>query len=186
MDLAGIKAVILVAGLAIAIAFGASIAAKNERFYRDDPSPIASVDHDLRPRLWALGLEHWKEAPLLGHGFGRGILASAFLPETPAGVDHPPVRHAHNAFLNIALQLGIVGVAAFAAVLFVLARHYAALLGRPEAAMLGVVGLALLAGFVTKNLTDDFLHRHNAQVFWALNGMLVGFSSRPRSQPSAA
>jgi hypothetical protein len=27
---------------------------------------------------------------------------------------------------------------------------------------------------VVKNLTDDFMHRHNALVFWALNGMLLG------------
>jgi len=43
-----------------------------------------------------------------------------------------------------------------------------------------VIGLALIAGFLAKNLTDDFLHRHNAQVFWALNGLLVGLGRRVR------
>jgi len=52
----------------------------------------------------------------------------------------------------------------------------------PAASALGVIGLALLACFVTKNLTDDFLHRHNAQVFWALNGMLLGLSARARAR----
>ena len=177
----GLRSVMLAGAVAIAIAFGASIAAKNERFYRDDPSPTASVDQDLRPRLWSVGLERWKEAPLLGHGYGREILADAFLPETPQGVAHPPVRHAHNAFLNIALQLGGVGLAAFVAVLFLLCRQYGSLLARADTAIFGVIGLALLAGFVTKNLTDDFMHRHNAQVFWALNGMLLGFSARVRA-----
>ena len=171
----------LAGAVAIAIAFGASIAAKNERFYRNDPSPMASVDQDLRPRLWSLGLEQWKQAPLLGHGYGREILADTFLPQTPQGVAHPPVRHAHNAFLNIALQLGAIGLVAFAAVLLLLGRQYVSLLARPQSAVLGVIGLALLAGFVTKNLTDDFMHRHNAQVFWALNGMLLGFSARGRA-----
>jgi len=179
--LAGLRGVMLASGAAICIAFGASIAAKNERFYSHDPSPMASVDQDLRPRLWSLGLERWKEAPFLGHGFGREILADAFLPETPKGVAHPPLQHAHNAFLNIALQLGGVGLAAFAAVLLLLCRQYGSLLKRPDTAVLGVIGLALLAGFVTKNLTDDFMHRHNAQVFWALNGMLLGFSARVRA-----
>jgi hypothetical protein len=35
---------------------------------------------------------------------------------------------------------------------------------------------------VVKNLTDDFFYRHNALVFWALNGMLVGFG-RSRATP---
>ena len=29
-----------------------------------------------------------------------------------------------------------------------------------------------------KNLTDDFFVRHNALVFWALNGMLLGLGQR--------
>src|SRR5258706_6677969 len=71
----GLHRVLAVGGIAIAIAFVASIAAKNERFYRDDSSPTASVEHDLRPRLWSMGMEAWKGAPWLGHGFGREIVA---------------------------------------------------------------------------------------------------------------
>ena len=178
--LPGLRRVIAITGIAIVVAFVASIAAKSERFYHGDPRFAASVEHDIRPRLWTVGLERWKDAPWLGHGFGREILGSAFLPETPSGGDHPEVRHAHNAFLNIALQLGIIGLVVFVAVLAALAREYVALLAQPAAAVLGLIGLALLAGFVTKNLTDDFLHRHNAQVFWALNGMLLGFAARMR------
>jgi hypothetical protein len=47
------------------------------------------------------------------------------------------------------------------------------------------MGLCVLAGFVVKNLTDDFMHRHNALVFWALNGMLLGLA-RARSRPPPA
>ena len=43
-------------------------------------------------------------------------------------------------------------------------------------APLGMMGLALIAGFVVKNLTDDFLHRHNGLVFWALNALLLGLA----------
>jgi O-antigen ligase len=177
----GLRAVIIAGSVALAIAFAAAIAAKNDRYYRTDPSPTASVDQDLRPRLWSLGVEKLKEAPWVGHGFGREILARTFLPETPRGVEHPPLLHGHNAFLDIALQLGLVGLAAFVAVLAMLVRQYSQLLARPDVSVLGVIGLALLAGFVTKNLTDDFMHRHNAQVFWALNGMLLGFAARRRT-----
>jgi O-antigen ligase len=176
----GMRSVIVIAAIAISVAFVASIAAKNERFYREDPSMVASVERDLRPRLWTIAWEQWKEAPWLGHGFGREILAGAFLPETPKNVRHPPVIHGHNMFLNIALQLGLVGLAVFVALLVAMAREYLAMLSTPSLAALGVMGLALLAGFATKNLTDDFLHRHNAQLFWALNGMLLGFAARER------
>jgi O-antigen ligase len=177
-----LQRVLALAGIAIAIAFLASVAAKNERFYRHDPSPIASVERDLRPRLWAVAAEEWRKAPLLGHGLGREILASAFLPHTPANAEHPPVTHGHNTLLNVALQLGAVGVFAFVTLLGVFAWRYARLLGAPATAALGVIGLALIAGFLVKNTTDDFFHRHNAHLFWALNGMLLGFGERARDR----
>jgi len=61
------------------------------------------------------------------------------------------------------------------------------MLREPALAPLGMLGLALLAGFVVKNLTDDFLHRHNALVFWSLNAMLLGFArARPPTGGTAA
>jgi hypothetical protein len=44
--------------------------------------------------------------------------------------------------------------------------------------VLGAIGLALVAAFLVKNLTDDFFNRHNALVFWALNGLLIGLGRR--------
>jgi hypothetical protein len=38
-----------------------------------------------------------------------------------------------------------------------------------------------------KNLTDDFLHRHNALVFWAFNAMLLGLAcTRPAAREKTA
>jgi O-antigen ligase len=173
---------VLVGGaLALALAFTASIAVKSERFYPDEAGIGTSLEHDLRPHLWSVAREEIRKAPWIGHGFGREILSNVFLPHTPKSLDHPPVMHAHNTFLNIALQLGIIGVAIFLGMLFLFAREYVAMLGQASVAPLGVMGLALLAGFVTKNFTDDFFHRHNAHVFWALNGMLLGFAQRLRA-----
>jgi O-antigen ligase len=134
----------------------------------------------LRPRIWAVALERLRAAPWLGHGFGREIQAEAFIPAAPRGVAHPEVRHAHNVFLDVAIQLGIVGLAAFIALLGALALEYRRYLRDPAVAPLGIMGLALLAGFVVKNLTDDFFYRHNAVVFWAINGMLLGLARARR------
>jgi len=168
----------LVAIIAVGVAFAASVAERNERNLLHDTGVPPGLEHDLRPRIWAVAWEKYLEAPWIGHGFGREVLAPAFLPLTPAGVHHPALRHGHNTFIDIALEVGIVGLAAFVALLAALARRYRAMLGDPAAAPLGMIGLALIAGFVVKNLTDDFLHRHNALVFWALNAMLLGLASR--------
>jgi hypothetical protein len=45
-------------------------------------------------------------------------------------------------------------------------------------AFVGVAGLAVLAGFVTKNLTDDFLFRSNAKELWATTAFLLGYGMR--------
>lgn len=133
---------------------------------------------DLRPGIWAAAWEQFLKAPFLGHGFGREIVAGAFA-TVPVPPNHPPVLHSHNLFVQMGLQLGLVGLAAFVAVLVVLARQYLACLRDPGTLPFGVLGLTLLAGFVAKNLTDYFFHRHNALVFWAMNGMLLGFTRPP-------
>jgi O-antigen ligase len=180
-----IRRVLVAAGLVISIAFVAAIALKSERFYRDDASFAASVERDLRPRLWHVAWDAWRKAPWLGYGLGREIAGPTFLPESPPIAGHPQILHSHNTLLNIALQLGILGLAAFVALLVALALRYARLLDAPRTSALGVMGLALLAGFLVKNLTDDFFHRHNAQMFWALSGMLIGLA-RARTSGAAA
>jgi O-antigen ligase len=96
-------------------------------------------------------------------------------------VGHPKLRHAHNGCIDLALEVGAIGLAAFLGLLGALAWRYRAMLADPALAPLGVMGLALLAGFVVKNLTDDFLHRQNGVLFWALNGMLLGLAAGARA-----
>jgi hypothetical protein len=48
----------------------------------------------------------------------------------------------------------------------------------------GLVGLAILAGMIVKNLTDDFFVRTNARFLWAVVALLVAFGERRlRSAP---
>ena len=76
----------------------------------------------------------------------------------------------------MALQLGAVGLAAFVALMAALALGYRGMLASERLAPLGVIGLTLIVGFLVKNMTDDFFYRHNALLFWAVNGMLLGFA----------
>ena len=163
-----------VAALAVAAAFALSIVERNERHFGDAAPLTTGLERDLRPQLWSVAWREFRAAPVLGYGFGREVLAPAFIPVTPNVPNHPQMRHGHNVFVDIALQLGVVGLAAFVALLGTLALEYRRFLRDPRIAPLGILGLMLLAGFVVKNQTDDFLHRHNALLFWALNGMLLG------------
>jgi len=109
------------------------------------------------------------------------VLAPAFLPVAP-NASYPALLHGHNTLVDVALELGAAGLAAFVAMLLALLWEYRSFLADRELAPLGIMGIALIAGFVVKNLTDDFLHRHNALVFWALNGMLLGLAQAARSR----
>ena len=173
----------LVAAAAVIVAFGASIVERNQRLFTSASPVTTGIERDVRPRIWSVAWEEFKAAPWLGHGFGREILAAKFLPHTPKTFQHPPLRHSHNAFVDIALQLGATGLAIFVALMAALVREYRGFLRDPAVAPLGVIGITLIAGFLVKNLTDDFLYRHNALIFWSLNGMLLGLGRLARRAP---
>ncbi len=173
----------LFAAAALTIGFAGSVLERNVRHFRADPSMTASIDRDIRPRVWSVAWDEFRKAPWLGHGLGREILEAKFLPLAPRSGGHPPVRHAHNTFIDVALQLGLPGLAVLVALLAALAREYGGYLRDARLAPWGIIGLATLAGFVVKNLTDDFFYRHNALVFWALNGMLLGLGQAARTPP---
>jgi len=90
------------------------------------------------------------------------------------------LAHAHNLFVSQWLQTGAVGVAALAALLIALAWRYATFMREADGtlAAIGLVGLVMLAMFVIKNLTDDFMIRPTSKEFWALNALLIGYGIR--------
>ena len=178
MKPATLRRLLLAGAVTLALAFVAAVADRNERHFAAQPL-TTHLERDLRPAIWKTAWDLVGEAPWLGHGFGREIRAADFSALAP-DPSYPEIRHAHNVFLDQWLQLGAIGLGAFVLVLVLLGREYVAMLSNPAAAPWAVVGLAILAGFLAKCLTDDFLHRHNATVFWALNGMLLGLGRRAR------
>ena len=86
------------------------------------------------------------------------------------------LMHAHNTFLNRALETGLPGLAAFILLLASVAVAFrrVARSADPGTAAIGAAGIALVAGVVLKNLTDDFFVRQNALLFWSLVGAGLG------------
>jgi len=75
-----------------------------------------------------------------------------------------------------------VGLALFVWMWAALARELiGALRDTPPRRWCAILGFALIAGYVVKNLTDDFHVRHVALLAWSLAGALLALTRTPRS-----
>jgi O-antigen ligase len=135
-----------------------------------------SIERDPRLVLWEHVRERIAERPMTGYGFGRRILAGPLARE----MGDPLLAHAHNVFASQWLQTGLVGMLALTAFLGSLALRYVRFLRSRDdtLAFVGVAGLAVIVGFVAKDLTDDFLFRSNAKELWAMTAFLLGYGMR--------
>ena len=152
--------------------------------HRPDTSVAQTLAEDPRIALWQATFERIGERPWAGFGFGKSILRAELQDE----LRDPMLAHAHNLFVSQWLQTGVIGVAALCAVLLALAWRYAAFLRASDGtlAAIGITGLVMLAMFLTKNLTDDFLIRPTSKEFWALNALLLGYGIRKERLASFA
>lgn len=144
-----------------------------------------SFSQDPRFLIWNYAQERIVERPILGHGYGRGILKEQFKQH----FGNPLYWHGHNMLLNYLLEVGLLGTIALLALTAGLIRELWRLysLGEGQTRELGILGLAIFAGIVVKTLTDDIIVRDNALVFWAMIGMILGAGrgeALPRTRPA--
>jgi O-antigen ligase len=104
--------------------------------------------------------ELWRSSMLIARdnllwGVGRGNYTEAARPYIANGEAHPEVvnyEHPHNAYLEVAVSKGLIGLAIFVALLwFPLYRFWRARHAAPEIATLGI---AVITGFSLFSLTD--------------------------------
>ncbi len=177
----GARPAFLLALAVITLLIAASWEYKVLRYYPGAEGVMESLSLDERPLIWESARAPLLERAWAGHGFGREIAGDAIARGLEARGSPDRFRHAHNVFLDIVLQLGLLGLAVFAALAGALALAFARAVRTPGSEPIGIAGIALLAGFLTKNLTDDFLHRPNSLVFWAVAGMLLGLAASRRA-----
>ena len=173
--LAPLVALLVVIGLL----FAQTAREKAKAHFPPQTSVAQTFADDPRLQLWEETLERIQERPWTGYGFGKSILSQ----ELQSDLHDPMLSHAHNIFMSQWLQTGAVGLGAFVALLGALLWRYAQFLrSRDDSlALLGLVGIGLVVGFLVKNLTDDFLFRSNGKEFWALNAAVLGLGMRLRS-----
>ena len=140
---------------------------------------VEFVADDPRGELWRFAVQQIGAHPWLGSGIGKWSSRAAF----EAQFRDPMLLHAHNVFLNRALETGLPGLAAFVLLLASVALAFLRLARseEPGTAAIGAAGLALVAGVVLKNLTDDFFVRQSAMLFWSLTGAALGAAARRTS-----
>jgi O-antigen ligase len=130
------------------------------------------LSEDPRGDLWRFATSRIAEHPWIGEGLGKWTSREAFV----AHFNDPLLMHAHNTFLNRALETGLPGLLALLLLLCQVAVAFrrVARSSDPGIAAIGAAGLALVAGVVAKNLTDDFFVRQNALLFWSIVGAGLG------------
>ncbi len=169
-------ALVAVLLLALGVLFTDAAREKAKAHFPPDTTVAQTIEQDPRLALWSQTAALIAERPWTGYGFGKAIVRQ----ELRGSLGDRMLSHAHNVFISQWLQTGAVGLGLFVALLAAIAWRYVRFYRAPSDALavLGIVGLSLLVGFVVKNLTDDFLIRSNARLFWALNAALMGWGIR--------
>lgn len=166
----------LVIALPVLVVLGVTLAPAtlHERFATGESSGSELAS---RTDIWRTAVAVWEEDPLLGNGLGSFPSAYAtsrapgknFLPNT---LFEPP-PHAHNVYLNLLAEQGLLGLVAFLAVLLSTVAHALHLRRseRPWVAWYGRAMLASMAAFAVHNLLDVTLGEQTGIYMWALFGL---------------
>jgi O-antigen ligase len=135
-----------------------------------------TIQIDPRPKLWQDSLAWIMQRPWTGAGFGRMVLSREF--QQQAGL--ATHTHAHNIVLNYAIELGMLGPIVLGLLVFGVVRELlkTTRMADPDMRALGIAGLAIVAGvFGVEGMIEDLFFRHLGWTFWALIGMILGYSS---------
>ena len=143
-----------------------------EQFPLPEKSVSESLAADPRLAIWKHARERIRERPWHGYGYGLHILGR----EIGADTGDARIRHPHNVFVSQWLQTGAIGTALFAIMLGSVAWRFVRFVrsGDSDVARIGAIGLAVVAAFVIRNLTDDFFIRANGKILFAACAMLLG------------
>jgi O-antigen ligase len=165
--------------VAAALAFFAAVAEHRAEKEHGGKPVTATMEQDPRWQIWSYSLELIRQRPLTGVGYGLFAAEDLYRKRFTTGMDIANT-HAHNPFLNAAVQMGIGGVTVLVLLLFALFREFRKLYRSddPRVRLVGVTGLALVTGVLLKSQTDDLWGRHNGYLFWALTGMMLGYARR--------
>jgi exopolysaccharide production protein ExoQ len=137
-----------------------------------------------RTNIWAMALESIAERPVLGYGY------NAFWNVAPEAdristILHWKVPHAHNGFIDLTLQLGVVGLALYLAIYFVAIRR-AVNLANATPEQEAIWPLAYLAFTLLYQMTESTILAGNTFVWMIFVSTVCSVSMAPRFESAAS
>jgi O-antigen ligase len=171
------------AALALVLVGSAVAAAYAVHMQREATASVRDLKKDPRLALWSEAVERIEERPLTGYGFGRGMLRMSLREE----LGDLQLWHTHNLILDVAIQVGLPGLALLLALLAATLRE-AWRMGRSGEDLqiaCGVALAAVVAGMLARNMTDMLWVRQNSLLYWGVVGTLLGWGATLRAPPSA-
>lgn len=143
------------------------------------PTPaVSSLADDPRWLIWQRWLDVAAARPLLGYGYGSRILprvGEQQIPASDSDHDWAVQHHAHNVFINIVVQTGLLGLLCFLGLLYGLWRLLFAI---SPAGPWQLAGLSVVLAALAKSLTDDFFWGPAGILMWLLAGTFAGLARR--------
>ncbi|ADK85446.1 O-antigen polymerase [Desulfarculus baarsii DSM 2075] len=139
-----------------------------------DPEEVGGTAGDL-VTVWRHTIAQIARRPLEGVGLGRNSFSKAF-PEFRDS-NQPLLWHAHNMFLDAAVQMGLQGLLAL---LWLLGLAFWSCWPKapPAAGRVGDLFKAatavMIAGFALRNMSDDFFADDSALMVYLLIGLAMG------------
>lgn len=134
----------------------------------------------MRMTVWNYCLRNLAVNPFTGFGFGRHNFKKAY-PEFYKKYKYYQLWHCHNSYLDLALQLGLPGLAVFLGL--ILTAFTAAFNQWRRAGPLkdwGAVGMLILIGFTARLFWDSFYIDEHIRLLWLTLGAV--FAARRLEQ----
>lgn len=130
---------------------------------------LRTFSDDVRWDMWQQWAGVIGDRPLLGYGFGQKLVQQAGSGQLEPWVWE--LAHVHNVLGNILVQLGLLGIVVYLAMLGRFLRGFGRALRQPASRPAAVAGISLITGMLAKNMTDDFMQYAALILFWILLGM---------------
>jgi putative inorganic carbon (HCO3(-)) transporter len=151
----------------------------------DRVASTALYSGDKRLAIYRQALHHVRTAPLLGIGLNE--FRNVYEPPIEGRRRARPAAHAHNIFLQTALDIGLIGLAAYCGLLVILFRRaYQASRGpRAASAVLAAGGgIAIAAGFLF-GIADALALGAKVGIFqWLASGLILAAATLQKGSGS--
>ena len=171
-----LRAAVLFSGLLVGVlALVSTAIAPSTREDRNAVSVLLTefrAEPSVRYLVWVNAIERGMEYPLIGRGTGTDAANVRYT--APSG-QKQLLRDAHQAWLNIFGQAGIIGLATFVAlcVYLISVTRFRFLSGSIQETLLVACSCSFVGAFLLQNLFGSF---EDARHIWLLVGMIVGLA----------